>query len=133
MSRRRTVRDFPVEYLGIWQLAVAGKLRLEFPSPGTAANQRQQLHTYRKRLGEESPSIAEPFFQVDLKIETTEDGKGILTGHIPAWKQQVREQLAATDFRPADPVASLESAQTTAQAESGPALDKKLKDLGFTT
>lgn len=129
--RRRQVSDFPAEYLGIWELAVAGKLVLTFPSRAQATNQRQQLYTFRKRLSEESPAIAEPFFQADLLVEEGPNGTGVLSAYIPEWKKQARELLEQMKFAPTDPVATLESVQAQAEEEAKPAMDQTLKNLGF--
>lgn len=130
-SRKRKVADFPQEYLGIWELAVAGRLRLTFHSRAQATHQRQQLYTFRKRLSEESPVVAEPFFQADLKVEEAAGGMGVLTAHVPEWKRQVREQLVAADYKPPDPVALLDQAQAAADAETAPEMDRVLDTLGF--
>lgn len=117
-SKRRGSRQFPPEYLDIWQLAVSpAGLRLEFPSHGQATNMRHRLNTYRKRLMEEAPELAAPFMLADLNIRT-EGETFILEDHVPDWKRQLRSQLAAKAPSPADPPG---------------VLDSTLSGLGFTS
>lgn len=133
MSRRRVVADYPQEYLGIWQLACAGRLALEFPRRQTAMNQRQQLYAFRKQLSREMPPMAEPFFQADLRVVDTPSGKARLESYVPEWKLAVREALAATDgampLPQADKVVEALEQHLTGEAQS--ALEGKLEELGF--
>lgn len=130
MSKRRTVRDFPQEYFDIWKLAVLGRLRLTFGSKGKAVNKKVDLQIFRKRLGEESPELANEFFQVDLLAEGDES-HGILTSYIPDWKRQVRDQLAASDLSSVAIAAIAETVVEQKQDETKDAVGGILKDLGF--
>lgn len=123
---KRSVKDYPVEYFDIWRLASKGTLSLDFPSKGYATNKKVDLQRFRKRLAEESPELAEEFFQVDLMVEG--DHKwGKLKGYVPLWKQQVRKQIADSDLSSAaiTEIASevLEQKEQAATDEMGAMLD----------
>lgn len=109
MNRRytkQTAKDFPAEFLDAWKLAVEKKLLVSFESAGTARNWIQRMYTFRKRLMEESPAIAAPFFLVDLRVHdeqgnavigkaTAVPGKAMVKVYEPAWKAQIKEQIAS--------------------------------------
>ena len=131
MSKRKA-SSFPVEFLSIWQLAAAERLHLCFPTKGAAVSQKQQLQIFRKRLLEEAPEVAIPFFQVDLLIIEEPEGPGAtLVSYIPEWKKQVRAAVQAADFSPMNPAEILRAGEATAQAENMAELDKTLDNLGF--
>lgn len=127
---KRSVRDFPIEYFDIWSLAVAGGLHLTFPTKGMATNKKVDLQIFRKRLSEEDPTLARAFFQVDLLVQGDSHG-GTLTGYVPDWKKQVREQLSASDLSP--PVLAAIAATTEAKQDEAAqgAVASVLQDLGF--
>jgi hypothetical protein len=128
---KRTVRDFPQEYFDIWRLAVAGQLKLVFPTRGKATNKKVDLQIFRKRLSEEDPNLANDFFQVDLLVEG-DNTFGSLTGYVADWKKQVRDQVAASDFTPAAIAAiATETIEKKQEADSD-AVSEILHGLGYT-
>lgn len=130
MSKRREARDFPAEYLAIWQLAVEGKLMLHFPSRGAATNRKVDLQRFRKRLAEEAPLEAESFFQVDLLVEG-DAAAGLLTAYVPEWKRQVREALAKSDLTSEAIVEIATEVLEQKREEVQDQVAETLSDLGF--
>lgn len=127
---KRTVKDFPQEYFGIWQLALQGRLDLRMPSKGHATNKKVDLQIFRKRLAEEDPQLANEFYQVDL-LATGDNTFGFLTGYIPEWKKQVREQLAQTNLTSAEVVEVAKDIVAEQEQASQDALGDTLKNMGF--
>ena len=135
---KRTVKDFPPEYMSVWQLAREGKLMLQIPTKGAATNKRQDLYVFRKRLNEEAPPLAAPFFEVDLIVEE-ENGFGIFRSGVLDWKQQVRAAVAGgadpavvgriVETVPSQRVENLIAAEPVIPAQD--AMADKLADLGF--
>lgn len=91
---KRTLQGFPPEYFDIWNLAVEGKLSLQFPTKGKATNKKVDLYRFRKRLSEETGDLAAAYFQVDLRVTD----EGVLQSYVPDWKLAVRAQIAASDL-----------------------------------
>lgn len=127
---RRTVKDFPQEYFSIWQLAIKGQLRLVFPSRGFATNKKMDLQIFRKRLADEDPVLANEFFQVDLQVQGDEN-MGVLIGYIPDWKQQVREQLKASDLSTEAIAEIAKDTITTQEDATKDSMGEVIADLGF--
>lgn len=157
MRRKKTARDFPPEFLDAWKLAVEGKLFLPMEAVGMARNLIQQLYTFRKRLSEESPEIAAPFFLVDLRVHD-EDGrvitgkptkvpaKAIIRPFNPTWKEAIRLQLIASDngipvgdpahsgLIPIGPEVAKIYTEIVKKVEDVPdTLSETLSDLGYST
>jgi hypothetical protein len=154
MARKtQTIKDFPPEFMNIWELAAAGKLMLSFDEAGTARNMIQRLYTFRKRLMEEAPQLAERFYLVDLRVhdeagnvivgrKTAVPGKAIVKTYIPTWKEQVRKQLSSSESGvltevPALVIApeglDLPLADTPAVQTSVDHQEETLSDLGYGT
>lgn len=130
MTTTRTLDSYPPEFFDIWTAATERRLRLTFPSRGKATNLKHRLYAFRKRLGEVSPEIAAPYYLVDLDVQL-EAAKGkpdewVMSVSIPAWKEQIREQMGAKPLQ----VQVLITPEPTPVAPKN-AMDEALKDLGF--
>lgn len=97
-KRNKSVADFPAEFFTIWELAAQRKLCLLIGERGKATNFRQRLYTFRKRLIEESPQVAQPFMSVDIKIERQLDGQFVVMDYVPSWKEQVNQLAKNTQI-----------------------------------
>lgn len=117
---KRAVKDFPPEYMLCWQAAIQGKLDLRLSTPGKATNLRQQLYIFRKRLNEEAPELAAPFFEVDLKIEDSR-----IVAHVLDWKRQVRSAILEN---PNSGEQIGEAIEQAAEQSAAPLLDGKPPD-----
>lgn len=131
-------------------------------SVGQARNFIQQLYTFRKRLSEESPELAAPFFLVDLRLHDIEGNiitgkatsvpqRAIIRPYKPGWKDQLQQQLAASGrgvgegAKLLEPLVSVKPSGSMLEklpvpanpAESGvnstDALSETLSDLGYST
>lgn len=142
---KRTLSQYPQEFLSIWELALAGTLRIEFEKYGTGVNLRTRLYTYRKRMDEEAPIMAQPFKVVDLVMNPlpNANGKYELTGQVLSWKRQAREQMSQlAAIKPAETpnpasqtqprmVPAVPTPQAGAPEPEQDAMDSTLKSLGF--
>jgi hypothetical protein len=95
MTRKKTSKDYPPEFLETWELASKNILRLAFPTKGQAINFRQRLHAFRRVVIEESGQGAfNHWFKHDLVVEQLTPAIWLLKTGEPSWKLQVREQAA---------------------------------------
>lgn len=139
--KQLTVADFPPEFMSIWQLAVDGKLSIEMDNAGSARNLIQRLYIFRKRLMEEAPSIAQPFYLVDLRVHdengnlvskaTSVPAKAIIKTYVPTWKSQVASMISQVPERELNSPSELPVAQVP--VPTGDALSGTLEMLGFGT
>lgn len=140
--KRLTVSDFPPEFMTIWQLAVDGKLSIEMENAGSARNLIQRLYIFRKRLMEEAPLIANPFYLVDLRVHdengnlvskaTSVPAKAIIKTYVPTWKAQVASMVNQIPEGAGAPLAAA-PAEVIAAPPAGDALSGTLEMLGFGT
>lgn len=137
-KRNQSVSDFPPEFFDIWMLAANGSLRLSFESSGKATNFKQRLYTFRKRLLQESPAMAQEFAGVDLKVErgeTPQQGAGaLLVPYVPEWKKQVaaaKNTLGEGLSLPAAPLSQIPPDISIPASAPISTLGETLSHLGF--
>jgi hypothetical protein len=144
VRRKLTAADFPQEFMSIWQLAVERKLLLQMDSAGQARNFIQRLYVFRKRLLEEAPQIATPFYAVDLRIHdeagnvitgkaTAVVGKALIKDHVSTWKAQVAGLIAVSEIEVSASKDSALEHVVSIPAPEADSLSETLNTLGFGT
>lgn len=144
--RKQTAADFPPEFMQVWELAVQKNLKIEMPTAGQARNMIQRLYVFRKRLMEEAPQIAAPFYSVDLRAHdeagnvivgksTNVPGKAIIRVHQSDWKAQVAQQFQSVSegggITPSTAVGALSESVVTPDSPPSDQLSETLSILGF--
>jgi len=144
--RKLGASDFPPEFMDVWNLAVQRKLLLTMESAGAARNMIQRLYTFRKRLMEEAPAIAGPFYTVDLRVHdiqgnvitgkaTAVPGPAMIKDFQSTWKAQIHalSSLQVSEIGSVRPKVSEEPMVIPSAAETSDNLSETLKTLGFGT
>lgn len=126
----KPISAYPPEFFTAWELALAGSLRISFPSRGKATNFKARLYSFRKALSAENPAQASEFYKIDLDVQPVPDSnEWVVVVARTDWKAQL-DSLAAIKL-PLDPAAQAPTALPP--GAPAPSLDETLSNLGFSS